>query len=54
MQQQQNPSPTQQPRALGSERGPIPLPVAELAKVSGAGPNGGWCGPNGGWAVALV
>ena len=34
-----------------SELHPVPLTAAQLAKVSGAGPNGGWslCGPNGGW-----
>jgi len=32
---------------------PLPIAPADLAKISGAGPNGGWpspCrGPNGGW-----
>ena len=43
-QKPQTPSPS---RAL-----PTPIAPADLAKVSGAGPNGGWsrpCGPNGGW-----
>jgi hypothetical protein len=35
-------------------RGPIALSPQDLAKISGAGPNGGWAvasaGPNGGWA----
>ena len=31
---------------------PVPIAPSDLAKVSGAGPNGGWSqasGPNGGW-----
>ena len=42
--QQTAPSQTTQ-----APRGPVPLSSQDLAKVSGAGPNGGWCGPNGGW-----
>jgi hypothetical protein len=50
MQQQESSTPPQTNRPP-SEFQPVPLTAAELAQVSGAGPNGGWsvCGPNGGW-----
>jgi hypothetical protein len=49
--QQQNTSKSPPSKAPAIVRGPVPLSLSELAKVSGAGPNGGWstCGPNGGW-----
>jgi len=51
MQQQQKSSTSPQSKAPAVARGPVPLSTSDLAKVSGAGPNGGWsaCGPNGGW-----
>ncbi len=49
--QQQNTSKSPQSKLPATTCGPVPLSTPELAKVSGAGPNGGWstCGPNGGW-----
>lgn len=35
---------------LPPAQSPVPLSTNQLAKVSGAGPNGNWqCGPNGNW-----
>jgi hypothetical protein len=47
---QDNSTPAQKPQ-IPPPPLPIPIAPADLAKVSGAGPNGGWslCGPNGGW-----
>ena len=52
--QAQTPSTSSQIQAPATAR-PVPLPPGDLAKVSGAGPNGGWqaaAGPNGGWQAA--
>ena len=50
---QDNSTTAQKPQiATPPQPAPTPLTPADLAKVSGAGPNGGWCspcGPNGGW-----
>jgi hypothetical protein len=48
---QQEKSTSTQGKAPAVASRPIPLTAAELTKVSGAGPNGGWTcqGPNGGW-----